>query len=64
MKTQFLVALDKELQWVNVKAKAIQAYLVTFSHNQAYPGIILKYSGIFRTLCNPGIIRTVIYPES
>ena len=24
---------------------------------------ILAYSGIFRILCNPGIFRTVAYPE-
>ena len=37
------------------KTKAIQAYLGTFKHNQAYPGIIRAYSGIFGTRCNRGI---------
>ena len=37
------------------KTKAIQTDLGTFRHNQPYPGIIWAYSGIFRTLCNPGI---------
>ena len=51
------------------KAKAIQTNLVTFRHNQAYPGIIQAYSGIFRTLCYPdifwncGISRTLTYSE-
>ena len=45
------------------KAKAIQTDLGTFRHNQVYPGIIQTYSGIFKTLCNPGIFRTVVYPE-
>ena len=46
------------------KTKAIQTDLGTFRHNQVYPGIIQTYSGIFKTLCNPGIFRTVVYPES
>ena len=29
----------------------------------AYSGIIQAYSGIFKTMCNPGILRTVVYPE-
>ena len=45
------------------KTKAIQADLGTFRQNQQYPGIIQTYSGIFKTLCNPGIFRTVVYPE-
>ena len=45
------------------KAKAIQTDLGTFRHNQAYPGIIQACSGTFKALCDPGIIRTVIYPE-
>ena len=45
------------------KTKAIQTDLGTIRHNQAYPGIIQVYSSIFKTLCNPGIFRTVIYPE-
>ena len=51
------------------KAKAIQTNLVTFRHNQTYPGIILAYSDIFTTLCYPdilyncGVSRTLTYPE-
>ena len=45
------------------EAKAIQTHLSTFTHNHAYPGIIQAYSGIFKTLCNPGMFRTVVYPE-
>ena len=45
------------------KAKAIHIDLGTFRHNKAYPEIIHAYSHIFKTLCNPGIFRTVIYPE-
>ena len=45
------------------KTKAIQTDSGTFRHNQAYPGIIQAYSGIFKTLCNPGIFRTVAYSE-
>ena len=42
------------------KTKAIQRDLGTFRHNQAYPGIIQAYSGIFRTLYNPAIFTTVV----
>ena len=45
------------------KTKAIQTDLHTFSHNQTHLRIIQAYSGIFRTLCNPGIFTTVVYPE-
>ena len=45
------------------KTKAIQTDLGTFRHNQAYLGIIQAYSGIFKTLCNTSIFRTVVYPE-
>ena len=45
------------------KTKAIHTDLGTFRHNHAYPGIIQTYSGIFKTLCNRGILRTVAYPE-
>ena len=41
------------------KTKAIQKELGTFRHNQSYPGTIQGYWGIFRALCNSGIIRTV-----
>ena len=58
------------------KTKAIQADLGKFTHitaysdishlfrhNQAYSRIIQAYSGIFRTLCIPGIFRTLSYSE-
>ena len=45
------------------KTKAIHPDLGTVRHNQAYPGIIQAYSAIFKTQCNPGIFRTVVYPE-
>ena len=35
----------------------------TVRHNQTYPGIIQAYSGIFRTLCYPDILKTVVCPE-
>ena len=40
--------------------KSIQTNLGTFRHNQAYPGIIQAYLGIFRTLCYPDIFKTVV----
>ena len=49
------------------KTKAIHTDLSTLRHNQAYPGIIPTYPGIFRTMCysdilwyiqNPNIFRT------
>ena len=42
------------------KTKAIQRDLGTFRHNRAYPKTIQGYSGIFRTLCNPGMFRNVV----
>ena len=39
------------------KTKAVRTDLDTFRHNQAYPGIIQAYSGIFRTLCNLGYLE-------
>ena len=45
------------------KTKTIQTDF-RFRDNQAYTGIIQAYSDIFKTLCNPGIFRTVVYPES
>ena len=46
------------------KIKVIETDLGTFKHNQAYAGIIQAYPGIFKTLYNPGIFRTVLYSES
>ena len=45
------------------KRKAIQTDLGTFKHNQVYPRINQAYSGIFKTLCNLGILRTVVFSE-
>ena len=45
------------------KTEAIQTDLGTFRHNQAHPGIIQAYSGIFKTMCNPGILRNVALSE-
>ena len=45
------------------QTKGIQTDLGTFRHNQAYPGITQAYPGIFKTLCNPDIFKTVLYPE-
>ena len=44
---------------VKCKTKAIETDLGIIRHDQAYPGIIPAYSGIFRTLRNPGIFGTV-----
>ena len=52
-----MVPLDKGLQWVNVKKKAIQVNLGTFRHNQTYPRVVQAYSDIFRTLCYPDIFK-------
>ena len=56
---QSSVSLDKEF----CKTKAIQTDWCIFRHNQVYPGIIQAYSVIFKTLCNPGMFRTLVYPE-
>ena len=48
---------------VKCKTKPIQTDLGSFRRNQAYPGIVQAYSGISRTLCNPAIFRTVVFPE-
>ena len=45
------------------KTIVVQTDFRIFSHNRAYSGIIQTYSDIFRTLCNPVIFRTVVYPE-
>ena len=51
-----MVSLNKGLQKCECKINAIRKHLGTFKHNQVYPGIIQAYSGIFRTLCNPGYL--------
>ena len=45
------------------KTKAIQTDLGTFRYNRTYPGNIQAYLDIFKTLCNPGILRTMVYPK-
>ena len=62
-----------EITMGTCKTKAIQTdlsistHILTYSgilsHNRAYPGIIQAYSGIIRTLCNPGIFRNLTYLE-
>ena len=58
-----MVSLNKGLQKCECKINAIRKDLGTFKHNQVYPGIIQAYSGIFKTLFNPGIFRIMVYPE-
>ena len=41
----------------------IPAYLGILRQNQAYSGIIHTYSGIFQTLCNSGIFKTLVSVE-
>ena len=41
----------------------IQAYSGIFRDNQAFSEIIKGYSGTFRSLCNLGIFRTLVYSE-
>ena len=47
------------------KIKAIQADEGIFTHILAYSDIFKNKQsrGIFRTLCNPGILRTLVYTE-
>ena len=45
------------------KTKAIQTNLGTSRHNKTYSGIIQAYSAIFRTMCYPDILKTMVYPE-
>ena len=61
-------------EWVNVTQKLFRKILGIFTHipanseisrhNQTYSGIFRNYSGIFWTLWNPGIFRTLVYSES
>ena len=58
-------------KWENVKQKPfreiILAYLGIFRHVQTkssiFRGIFRNYSGIFWTLCNPGIFIILVYPK-
>ena len=43
-------SFEYEITIGKCKTKVIQTDLGTFRQNQAYPGIIQAYSGIFRTL--------------
>ena len=50
------------------KTKVIQKDLHMFTHIQVYSGmtysgITQAYSSVYRTLCNPGISRTLVYYE-
>ena len=67
-----MVSLDKGLQQENVKQKPfrqIQVYSCIFQHIEAYSDIVklsvifTNYSGIFKTLCNPGIFSTLVYSK-
>ena len=40
-----------------------RVYSEILRHNQVYSEIIQAYSGIFRTLCNHGMLRTLTYLE-
>ena len=53
----------KAIQKVQAYFMNILSFVSVFRHNQAYSGIIQEYSGIFRTLCNPAIFRTLTYSE-
>ena len=46
------------------KTKTIQINSGTFRHSQTYPGIIQAYSGIFRTLCYPDILKIAVCREA
>ena len=41
----------------------IQANFTIFSHIQTWSGISKKYLRTFRALCNPDIVKTLIYSE-
>ena len=63
--SQLLRKQSKEITMKKFKTKAIQADEGIFTHILAYSNIFKhKQSiGIFRTLCNPGIFRTLAYTE-
>ena len=44
-------------------ASILKAYSGIFRDNQAYSGTIQGFSGTFRSLCDPGIFRTLTYLE-
>ena len=63
--SQLLRKQPKEITMKKFKTKAIQTDEGIFTHILAYSNIFKhKQSiGIFRTLCNPGIFRTLVYTE-
>ena len=66
-KKRSMAPLNNGLQWGNIKQnpfKQIYACSRIFRHIQIKSGIFRNYSGIFRTLCNPGIFKTMVYSET
>ena len=63
--SQLLRKQPKEITMKKFKTKAIQTDEGIFTHILAYSNIFKhKQSiGIFRTLCNPGIFRTLVYTK-
>ena len=55
----------KEITMKKFKTKAIQADKGIFTHILAYSDIFKhkQSTGIFRSFCNPGIFRTLVYAE-
>ena len=55
----------KEITMMKFKAKAIQSDEGIFMHILTYSDMFehKQSIGIFRTLCNPGIFRTLVYTE-
>ena len=63
---QSSIQVDKRLQWANVKQKPfrnILSYSRIFRHIRAYSVIFRNSTGIFKTLCNPRIFKTLVYSE-
>ena len=56
--------LFRQIQVYSCISRHIQAHSGISRDNQAYSRIFRNYSGIFSTLCNPDIFRTLIYSES
>ena len=63
--SQLLRKQPKETTMKKFKTKAIQTDEGIFTHILAYSNIFKHKQriGIFRTLCNPGIFRTLAYTE-
>ena len=62
-KKNFIRQVGEGLKWGN-KTKVIQTGPGIFTHISTYLEVFRNYSGIFRTLYNPGIFRTLVYSES